>query len=186
MTTPDSRHRGYAVFDDLRTAVENSIKRNDLYTILEVPELPPSADRLFVWYRQQVNPYRVTCTCAEQQEYRSVYPAERDIRRVCKHLCGVLKRYDEIDPLLQLIIKNRTVYGAECFLKRSAAESRWLFGLPENGGTSWVNCYTYDSFGMPRRFAFHLRHRRWAYDARPENETAVTAALRLALNAVKG
>lgn len=122
----------------------------------------------------------LSCQCRDWTERRHVYPVN-DPRRLCKHIIGAIMGKGGF-PQSLLPIEN-TIY-------RIAAEGRgfpittgWqavrirgreydIF-LPETQTGAWVNIY-----GDAGKWGYDRFEDRWSYEAAPEDEEAVLAAVR--------
>lgn len=161
-------------FCDLREAEKSIFKDFSRPYIYKIPEFPINDVRTYSYYSNQIDIVNISCTCKEYST-RLKYP-DRDIRRCCKHLAHVLKKYyaQEIGPLTVLLLDNQLKYGVEIYYETEINKQMALLGIKDN--YKWINIYMFKESW--KCYSYNSAENRWAYKNIPDNPEEISKKLK--------
>jgi hypothetical protein len=164
--------RRIKIVSDLRQAekLRVTMRTNLPETQLPVGALPPWCDREYRRAEIRYNPFRLTCSCEQRQQYLAVYAAD-DARGLCVHLARHVKRADVPELQLAVLIAEASHRSEKLLL---AHVPPFWFGYTVN--SPWIQIFMPGKKWAQASFDRHAG--RWAYNVAPANAAELLEILK--------
>lgn len=169
---PDKPKDDLLLYDDIRKRKPTETKKHQYYIEPQFPPLPEWTNKIYRCQDEEVNLFKITCTCEDFKARKDNYTA-RDVRLCCRHIYYKLNN-TAASKYINSIYKNLSYVtafiGMNSFYTFSIDKRDIYYGF--NSSLNWIQVFVPVRTNDPdsyARFSYSPKLRRWSHGTEPEN-----------------